>query len=494
MGVKIFAGGIATETNTFSPVPTSLDDYAVARRGDDERSSSAGFDLEKIWGEPARARGDEFIFSLMAWAQPSGTTIRSAYETLRDELLADLRSHQPVDIVLLMLHGAMVAQGYEDCEQDIITRVRDIVGPETVIGVELDLHCHLSEEKIARANLVVLYKEYPHVDVNERARDLFELAIATKQGRIRPTMTLFDCRMVGLYPTTAQPMRGFVDALVEAERRPGVLSLSFGHGFQFADLPHVGAKVLAIADGDTATAAAVAREMGQHVYGLRRDIGFDSLSRPPAETLSRAMASRKRPVVVADQSDNAGGGAPADATFALRWLLDHGASDVAVAIFYDPGVVKIARKAGLGAQISVRLGGKTSVCSGDPLDLDVVVTALRDDYVHLFPQLSGEPMAFEIGHVAALRHGSIDIVVSSERCQCYSPDILTDLGIEPRNKQLLLVKSVQHFRGAFAPIAGEILYMAAEGAVPPDPRQIAYRSLDTRRLYPWAEDPLQLDG
>src|SRR5262249_54780694 len=137
--------------------------------------------------------------SLMAWAHPSGITTKSAYESLRDEMLNDLRAAMPVDIVLLNLHGAMIAQGYDDCQEDMIRRVRDIVGPEVVIGVELDLHCHLSTSMIACADIVITYKEYPHIDVNDRAKELFDLAVAAKLGRIRPKMALFDCRMIGLY-------------------------------------------------------------------------------------------------------------------------------------------------------------------------------------------------------------------------------------------------------------------------------------------------------
>ena len=216
--MKIFAAGIATETNTFCPVPTGRGDFLVQRGKDvlEGRITQPSLDLSAIWGHQAKARGDEFLFSLMAWAQPGGITVRSAYESLRDEMLNDLRTAMPVDVVLLMLHGAMVAQRYDDCEEDMISRVRDIVGPTTVIGVELDLHCHLSPLMIAPADIVLTFKEYPHIDMNDRARDLFDLAVATKLGSIRPKMALFDCRMIGLYPTSSQPLRGFVDAMTEA--------------------------------------------------------------------------------------------------------------------------------------------------------------------------------------------------------------------------------------------------------------------------------------
>ena len=493
--MKIFAAGIATETNTFCPIPTSLEDFVVLRGrtpSDSERHDQA-FDLGEVWGKRARARAHEFIFSLMAWAMPSGLTVRRAYESLRDEMLSDLRSAMPVDVVLLMLHGAMVADGYGDCEEDMIRRVRDIVGRKAVIGVELDLHCHLSQAKIDSADIVITYKEYPHVDVNQRAAELFDLAVAARGGEVHPTMALFDCRMVGLYPTTREPLKAFVAEMLQAEQRKGVLSVSFGHGFEHADVPHLGAKVIAVTDGDPELAKSLAREIGLRVHGLRRQIGFESMALPMDEALSKALESGKTPVVVADQSDNVGGGAPGDATFVLRWLLDRRVEKAAMAIFYDPGVVDIARKAGKGAKLPIRIGGKGGPSSGDPIDVEATVLETLDDYVHEFPQLTGDAVLYQAGNVAALRCEGIDVLVSSKRCQCVNPAIFRDLGVDPEGKRLIVVKSMQHFRGAFAPLAGEIIYMAAPGAVPPDPRMIPYQKLDTGRLYPWVENPLVSD-
>ncbi len=490
--MRIFAGGIATETNTFAPVPTGIEDFMVAR-GNDPASAqrNSSLDLNRVWGRQAAAHGAEFVFSCNAWAEPSGITCRSAYESLREELLSDLRAAMPVDVVLLMLHGAMVADGYEDCEQDLLRRVRDIVGGEAVIAVELDLHCHLTEQKIAAADVIVTFKEYPHIDINERAREVFDLAIAARLHRVRPTMALVDCRMIGFYPTSRQPLRQFVDDMMAAERRGRVLSISFAHGFPFADLPQVGAKMLVVTDDDPQLAQRVAREFALRVHDVRARIGFDSISLPMEEALSRALSSPTAPVVVADQSDNVGAGAPSDATFAVRWLLDHGARNVATAIFYDPEVVKIAKKAGRGARLPVRLGGKMSAHSGEPLDIEVDVLSVVEDYMHERPQQSGAPLLSPVGDVAALRCRDIDIVVGSKRCQCYCPSIFRDLGIDPLRKQVLIPKSTQHFFSAFAAIATDLIYMAGPGAVPPDPRRIAYRRLDTTRLYPWNCRPFE---
>lgn len=488
--MRIFAAGLATETNTFAPVLTGADDFMVLRGRDVSagRVDYPALDLSAVWGR--QAEGHELIFSLNAWAEPSGVTLRRVYESLRDEILADLAAALPIDVVLLMLHGAMVAEGYPDCEEDLIRRVRSLVGSQTVIAVELDLHCHLTASKISAADIVITYKEYPHVDINERAKELFDLAVAAREQAIHPVMELFDCRMIGLYPTTREPLRSLVDGLMSAEKRNGVLSISFGHSFPFADLPTVGAKMLVVTDGDRRLARRLARSFGLQVYGMRHQIGFDSVSLPMQSALERALALGRGPVVVADQSDNVGAGAPSDATFALRWLLDHGVRDAATAIFYDPEVVKIVKKAGPGATLAIRLGGKTGPSSGAPVDMTVTVLAARDDYMHARPQQSGDILWSPVGDVVAIRCQGIDIVIGSKRCQCYCPSIFSDLGIDPKAKRLLIPKSYQHFYGGFAPIATEVIYMAAPGAVPPDPKQIHYARLDTAALYPWNSDPL----
>jgi len=491
--MKIFAAGLATETNTFSPIPTGVEDFLVQRGAERARGqvSHPSLDLTAVWGEQATAHGDDLVFSLNAWAEPAGVTTRAAYESLRDELLEDLQAAMPVDVVLLMLHGAMVAHGYENCEEDLVDRVRAIVGPAVVIGVELDLHCHMTPALIQSADIVVTFKEYPHVDINDRAHELFELARATKLGEIRPTTALFDCEMIGFYPTSRQPLRGLVDEMIAMERaRSGVLSLSFCHSFPFADLPKVGARMLAVTDNDPILAASIAREFGLRVHTLRREIGFDSISLPLEVALSKALASPRKPVVVADQSDNVGAGGPGDATFALRWLLDHNAQHAALAIFYDPEVVRIAKKAGVGTRLPVRLGGKLTSTSGSPIDMEVEVTAIRENYMHARPQQSGEPLWSPLGDVAALRTGTIDVIVASKRCQCYCPSIFAEHGIDISQKQLLIPKSTQHFYSAFSKIASEVIYMAGPGAAPTDPRQIPYRRLDLARMYPWSDKPL----
>lgn len=489
--MKLFWAGLATETNTFSPFPTTLANFQVLRAAD----AGAGGPQFDGWFEGVntiraivQARGYEFVSSLAAFAEPAGPTLRSAYEQLRDELLADLTAALPVEIVMLDLHGAMVAQGYDDCEGDLAARVREIVGPDVKIGVELDLHCHLSQKLIDQTDVVVIYKEYPHVDVLERAKELFALLADAAEGRTRPVMALYDCRMIGLFATSPQPMRGFVDSMMALEGRDGVLSVSLAHGFPWGDVPDMGSRMLVVTDNDLPKAQRLAEQLGRAFFALRHET--DRKPAPLDEVFDyvAGLPVSGKPVVVADITDNPGGGAPSDSTFALRAMLERGISAAGVAMIWDPVVVDIAKQAGAGARLRLRIGGKMGPMSGDPLDLDVEVVGVVENMVQEFPQLGTAPVKMFCGDAAALRCQGIDIIVNSVRTQVLSPQVFTSFGIDVAQKRCLVVKSTQHFYAAYAPIAAEVLYVGAPGALIPYYQQLPYQKAQTDK-YPWVDDP-----
>ena len=485
--MKVYLAGIVTETNTFSPIPTGGRDFAVIRSVADFQDGS---ELAAIRDRVA-SRGWELAFGLSATAQPAGPTVRRVYEALRGELLDGLRAALPVDLVILPLHGAMVAQGYDDCEGDLIAHVREVVGPDVTIGVELDLHCHLTETMVETADAIVIYQEYPHTDMATRAAELFDLCADAVTGKTTPTMALFDCRMLGLYPTTREPMRSYVDAMREAEGQGGVLSLSLAHGFPWGDVPECGARMLAVTDGDAALAARMAREWGRRFYDLREAVSLRPIDMEAAidrAVVVAASGNAGGPVVIADQADNAGGGAPGDSTFALRRLLERGVRNAGVAMIWDPIAVSLAHAAGAGARLTLRLGGKMGPASGDPLDLDVEVVGVIEGMQQRWPQHEGAILS-PCGDAAALHVAGIDVIVGSRRSQVFSPDVWTNFGIDAAAKDVLIVKSSQHFYAGFEPIASEILYMAAPGAVPVRIVDIPFERL-ARDAYPWVADPL----
>lgn len=484
--MKLFIAALATETNSFSPIPTgriSFEETYVSRRATDDPPNLFSAPLHE-WRCAATELGWEVSESLSAFAQPAGPTVRAVYEAYRDEILADVQKSMP-DIVLLSMHGAMIADGYDDCEGDLLARVRAIVGPEAVIGLELDPHNHLSEQKLANADLIVSYKEYPHTDSPDRARELFAMAADAATGKTKPVMRSHDCRMVAMYHTPKQPMRGFVDAMQAREGRDGVLSLSLTHGFPWGDVPDVGTRMLAITDGDGDQAAAVAREFGERLWAMRHDLQEDWPDIDAA--LDRVEAARAFPLVLADFADNAGGGAPSDATFMLRRVLERGLKDIALGLFWDPVLVRMCREVGVGGTMDVRLGGKVGVMSGDPVDLRVTIRAIREDMT----QQMGEtvmPMGHGVWLETAGGQDGVHLVLCDIRTQCFHPASFTDLGVPLERMKAIVVKSSQHFHAGFAPIAAEVIHVATPGTLTPDSTQIPYTRRDDN-FWPRTEDP-----
>lgn len=479
---------LQTETNTFSPIPTGRAAFHGNRfhRTGGSLAEPVWANIPLIeWRRLAEAAGVEVVEGPCANAQPGGTTARTVYEELRDAVLGDLRAAGPLDLVLLNLHGAMVAEGYDDCEADLVARARGIVGPGCVVGVELDLHCHLDERLLGAADLIVAYKEYPHTDMAERARDLFGLALRAARREIRPVMALRDLRMVHLWRTTEEPVRSLVAEMLAEERSGGaILSLSFAHGFPWGDVPHVGAKMLAVADGDAAAAEEAVRRWGGRLWDLREAIRlrFDT----PDEALDAALAAPAGggPTVIAETSDNAGGGAPSDGTAVLARLLARGVRDAAIGIFWDPVAVAFCREAGPGATLPLRLGGKCGPMSGAPLDLAVRVRAVSEAASQT--GLSGGRVP--LGPAAWVEAEGVQVVLSTERTQCFHPDAFEGLGCALGGLRVVVVKSSQHFHAGFAPVARAVRYCAAEAGILRDFAAIPYRRF-ARPYWPKTEDP-----
>ena len=487
---KIFTALLGTETNSFSPIPTGMDLFRrtlLVRNGQfGDKPINAALPLI-VWRDRARALGWTVVEGLAAFAQPAGDTTRSTYEALRDEILAGLRKSLPVDAVLLNLHGAMIADGYLDAEGDLLARVRELVGPKVVVAAELDLHCHLTERKVRSADAIVIYKHYPHVDVTDRAEELFRIVAAALEGRAKPVMAMHDCRILGLFPTTREPLKSFVTRMQGYEGKDGILSVSLAHGFPWGDTPEVGMRMLAVADGDPGRAAALAERLGKDIWDLRAKIVPPLIS--IEEAVSRIAHHQGRsPLVLADTADNPGGGAAGDSTFLLRHLIERKVGGVAIAPFWDPLATHAASEAGVGARLRIRLGGKMGPASGDPVDTAVTVKGFVRDAFQPFGKASAS-----LGNMAWLRIGdrddeAIDVIVNDHREQGFSPPCFTAAGLDLTTRRALIVKSAQHFFAAFQPIAAEILYVASPGTASMDMRSISYRRV-VRPLWPRVADP-----
>jgi microcystin degradation protein MlrC len=484
--MRVFVAGLQSETNTFAPWPTgarAFEEAGVRRGAEVLEGQASDHETARLWRDLCVRDGHEFTAGLFAWAQPSGPIVQAVYESMRDEILEALRSQGPFDVVLLFLHGAMVSGGCDDCEADLTRRVREIVGERAAIGVELDPHCHLSQALVDAADAVILMKHYPHDDYFERAAELYDVCLAKARGEVRPTSALFDCRMVGFYPTTREPMASLVARFHEVEREPGVLSVSFAHGFPWGDTPDTGSRVLVVADADPALAARWAEQLGREIYAAREAL----LPRMPGidAALDEALATPGL-VVLADTADNAGGGAPGDNTSLLRAMLDRGIGHAALGAIWDPIAAAVCADAGVGARLRLRMGGKSGPSSAEPLDAEVTVRAVRENHDQTGLGASRTAMGLSVW----IEVGGIDVVLNSIRTQVFCPDAFTGLGIDLSAKRIVAVKSSQHFQAGFAPIAAKVIAVATPGAIQMDFASLAYAKKRDLSFYPRVADPL----
>lgn len=486
--MRVFIATLGTETNTFASFPTGIDDFRRgfwAENGIDAVPPTPWSAPAKHFVKRSREAGWEVVESLHAFAEPAGPTIRSAYEDMRDRILGDLRAAGPVDAVLMFQHGAMIAEGYDDCELDLTSRIREVAGPKTRIGLELDLHAHIDEALLAVTDIIVFYKAYPHIDYTERAEDLFVLMQRTLAGEIDPKMALFDCRVMGLFPTTREgPMVQFTADMFAAEGKDGILSLSLNHGFPWADVPNVGAKMLAIADGDIGIAQRAAEAFGRKFYAVRAEatlpfVPFDEAIRRVQEPASG------KPLLLADTSDQTGGGAPGDTTYMLKAFLDAGIRNAAYAPLWDPLAVGICFQVGVGAKLRMKIGGKFEPHSGPSIDVDAEVMFLKRDAFQ--DQLESERVP--MGDVAVIRVEGIDILLNTKRVGVFSPTMFTHHGITLDDKQVIAVKNLYKHRDVFRPLTRDQLFVATPGACPPDWASIPFKRIP-RPMWPLDPDPL----
>jgi len=371
----------------------------------------------------------------------------------------------------------------------LMTRVREIVGPDVLVCAEMDPHSHLTAKRVAAADFFVFFKEFPHTDFVDRAADLWAIVVDTLEGRVKPVMSTFDCRMIDVFPTSRQPMRGFVDRMMSIEASdPKVLSLSAVHGFMAGDVPEMGSHMVAVTNGDAAYGTELAKSLGMELFSNRGRHMMPTLDETRAVT--QAMQAKNGPVVIADMWDNPGGGTAGDATVILKQLMACGATDVAVGTIWDPVAVNLCRAAGAGAIFTLRFGAKSAPLTGEPVDAQVRVMTVVEDAAMTF----GESIApfGPAARIALLDDGGaptgIQVILNTVRAQSYDPSLFTVMGLDPLSQKILVIKSTNHFYAAFQPIASQILYCSAGKPYPNDPATNLYRNV-RHDIWPRIADP-----
>ena len=464
--MKVFLAMMSHETNTFSNVPAD-------RRQFEARNLHYGGEILEAFRDTgtcvggmidvAKRRDITLVPSVAASASPAGRVTREIYAAVKDRILADLAATGRVDGVLLDLHGAMVPEGLDDGEGDLIAAVRTAVGPNVPIAVTLDFHGNLSSAMVTDATLLHGYKTYPHVDMAERGVEATLRLIEVIEGRIRPTAALRKPPLLpplGNQGTARGPMRRLYDLADEMERDSRVISVSVFAGFPFADIPDAGLGVYVVTDNNQALAEELAERLARVAWEHRHEFLHEALS--VKDAVAKALASEGRPIVLADMADNTGGGAAGDGTEILRELVRVGARSAIVACIWDKAAVDACIAAGVGGRVTLDVGGKVDDRHGAPLSVTGTVRTLSDGrFVHKGPMMRG--LSGRLGPTAVLDVDDIKVILISYRWQTLDPEMIRFVGIDPMAEKVVVVKSTIHYRAAFEPIAKEIIEVDAPG-------------------------------
>jgi microcystin degradation protein MlrC len=482
---RIAVGGFLHETNTFAPTKASYGDF-VHGGGWPPMSQGAKL-LEKMrdinvgmagFVPAAEAEGWELVPTSWCAASPSAHVAKDAYERVAGAVVEGIKAAGAIDGVYLDLHGAMVTEHFDDGEGELLARVRKVIGKDLPLVVSLDLHANVTPAMVEHADALIAYRTYPHVDMADTGRAAarhLALLLGTKQKFAKAFRQLPFLIPISWQCTNDQPTKGIYQKLA-ALQSDAVPTLSFAPGFPAADFFDCGPSVFAYgrtqADADAA-ADSIAALIESH------EDDFDGRIYTPDEGVRHAMELAKtasRPIVIADTQDNPGAGGDSDTTGMLRALVRNKATRAAIGVIVDPYSAKAAHAAGIGATVTIALGGKSGIPGDAPFEETFLVEQLSDGrFIAPGPYFGGSKI--NLGPSACLRIGDIKVVVSSRKAQLADQAMYRYVGIEPTEQSILVNKSSVHFRADFEPIAEKLLICAAPGAMPADTAALPWTRL-----------------
>lgn len=477
--MRIAIAGISHETNTYCRDYTTADAFYTLRGEEMFRTRGQQSDVGGAI-DACERRGFTPVPVFFATTQPSGTIENAAYQQFKQAILDGLAQAAPFDGVVLCLHGAGVVDGNEDLEGDLASAVRNCVGGDVPVVATFDLHGNVTQVMADSLDGMFACHHYPHSDFHDRAEEAVALLERIHRDGIR-TFTHVS-RIPMLLPTTTtwtDPGKSRLAAMLAAEEEPGVVDVSWFHGFPYTDISHVGSSVVVTTEGDSEQASRIADSLARDLWRDREEFKPTSLS--AAEAVDAALASRDYPVIIHETSDNCGGGAPGDGTHLLRAMLDAKLESACFGFIVDPRTAADAHAAGVGATINVELGGRYDTLHGSPITGSAYVKALHDGRLTMTAMFKGAPL--NLGPLARLEMGGMDVVVASNRSQTFDREPFLAVGIDVMRYRYVALKSSNHFRAGFQELAGAIITADPPGLTTHH-IEVFPRQKNTTRLWP----------
>jgi microcystin degradation protein MlrC len=488
--MKLVLAQMKHETNTFSPVPTPLARFA---RGGGGRPPEGPQAHEAFKGtgtalgafiDLAEQAGAEIVLPIAAAAAPSGRVEQPTYELIAEKIVDAVK--QGCDAVLLDLHGAMVTERFDDGEGELLTRIRR-VAPKLPIGVAHDMHANLFPAAGRVATSLAGYQTYPHVDMYETGMRAGRPILELLKRTMKPTLAFGHKPMlphVMRQSSLDSPNREIQQRAKDMERSPGVLSATFFVGFPHADIPYAGVSAVVVTDADAELARRYCDELLEMAWSQRE--AFVYRPEPLASSIERAQALHAHPVMLLDHYDNCASGGTMDTTAVLAAILEARLEDVAAFAIFDPAAVGQMKEAGVGARVTLSLGGKTEMpalgLKGQPLQVSgTVKRIIEGPFRNEGPMARGVPM--DMGPAAVLDTGRVEIAVISRQVEPYDIAAFKVLGIDPAAKRYVMLKSRVHWRAGLGPIAKAVVECAGQGVCTSDYGQLNFRRV-RRPVYP----------
>jgi microcystin degradation protein MlrC len=488
MTMRIALGGLTHEANTFCPRAAKLADFDDLQtlRGDrilsnwqETRTEQAGA-LSVLTVHP----GCEVIPTFLARALSAGPIREDTYRVLHNELVQTIEESLPVDGVLLVLHGAMMAENESDATGDILEQVRTLVGPDIPIVGTLDLHANVTQRMVDRATALIGYHTAPHVDMYETGQKAAQVLIAILQHRLSPTTALVRLPML-LPPENSThnwgPLAEIIDMALEMERTGAIVHGSAYPVQPWMDLKDIAASVMVVTNNDPIGARTQANILAERFWNRRHD--FSVQLTPPDEAIRRALARSKGTVILCDSADSTTSGSTGDSTAILSALLRSAPfPETALTNIVDPFTVAQAVAAGVGATIQIDVGGSRAPAYFAPVTLEGYVKLISDGvFTFKGPGMRGVP--HQMGRTVVLYCGGIHLVVMERPVSQWDPQMYRSLGEEPADARIVQVKSPMAFRAGYEGLFDEVIIVAAPGAANPDLTSLPWKHLP-RPIYP----------
>ena len=476
------------ETNTFSPVPTPLARFAQGRPGPCE-----GRDVHEAYKgtgtsiaafiDLAEKAGAEMLFPVAGSAAPSGPVEDAAYEAMAGRIVDAVASG--CDGVLLDLHGAMVTRSFDDGEGELLERIRK-VAPDVPIGIALDMHANLFPDMARLATSIAGYQTYPHVDMYKTGVRAARPVISLLNKKSKPVLAFGHRPMlphIMRQSSLDSPNKEIQARAKEMERR-GALAASFFTGFPHADIRYAGSSAVVVTDGDQAKAQRLCDELLEMAWQARERFVYEP--EPLEKSLLRAKQLRPGPVVLLDHYDNCASGGTMDTMAVLGGILDAGLEDAAAFAVCDPLAIEQMKRAGVGARVTLPLGGKLDMpalgLKGKARGVTGNVRRIASGlYRNEGPMARGDLV--DMGQSAVLDTGKVEIAVISRQVEPHDIGAFRALGIDPAKKRYLMLKSRVHWRAGLGAMAKAVVECAGEGVCTSDYAQLKFRRV-RRPIYP----------